>query len=167
MYDTSASAGVSTHAWVMLDVPTGRARSKKFGCLSLRFDFRRLVSDLDVPHLVVLPHGESVPDKVRDAKKSRSFVLVGYVVEFFSRVGWKRTGSLWWWEKGAERVGRAPSFSLNDVKRPAKLRCRSRARFMVRKSKATPFHNPYALSPPRGSQRRYRYGKTPRATRFC
>ena len=109
---------------------------------------------------------KACPTKYEMRKKSGSFVLVGYVVEFFSRVGWKRTGSLRWWEKGAERVGRAPSFSLNDVKRPAKLRCRSRARVMVRKSKATPFHNPYALSPPRGSQRRYRYGKTPRATRF-
>ena len=31
----------------MMDVP------RKFGSLSLRFDFRRLVSDLDVPHRVV------------------------------------------------------------------------------------------------------------------
>ena len=30
---------------------------REFGCLSLRFDFRRLVSDLDVPHRVVrIPH---------------------------------------------------------------------------------------------------------------
>ena len=47
----SVNAGVSTHAWVMLDVP------RKYGCLSSRFRFRRLVSDSDVPHRVVrIPH---------------------------------------------------------------------------------------------------------------
>ena len=43
----SASAGVSTHAWVMLDM------LREFGCLSSRFGFRRLASDSDVPHRVV------------------------------------------------------------------------------------------------------------------